>query len=163
MHRSKPLNDRRLRTFVPLTSDDSGSASVEYLVVGMLLLVPLVYLIVALGTIQSHAMGTAAAARYVARTIATAESEATASAATERTLQALADEYSINPTRLEVRVECTPSGATCPTAGATITVTVTAGAALPLIPPIFGLDRAASVPVEATSTQKVSRFWTADS
>ncbi|MBB2974729.1 hypothetical protein FHX49_000270 [Microbacterium endophyticum] len=142
--------------------DDAGSASVEFLVVGMLLLVPLVYLIVALSTIQSHAMGTAAASRYIARTIATAGSGAAASTSTERALQMLADEYAMDAAQIEISVDCAPSAFSCPEAGTTVTVTVRAGATLPLVPPIFGLDNATAIPIEASSTQKVSRFWNAN-
>ncbi len=36
---------------------------------------------------------------------------------------------------------------------------VAARAALPLVPDVLGLDRVASIPIEATAVQKVSRFW----
>jgi hypothetical protein len=38
-------------------------------------------------------------------------------------------------------------------------VTVRANVSLPLVPPILGLERLATVPVEASAAQKVSRFW----
>ena len=42
---------------------------------------------------------------------------------------------------------------------ATLTVTVRTRVALPLVPPVLGLDRAASIPIEASSAQRVSRLW----
>ncbi len=47
-------------------------------------------------------------------------------------------------------------------AGATIVVTVTTRVQLPLVPELFGLDRATAVPVQAQAVQKVSRLWGAE-
>lgn len=57
--------------------DDRGSAVVEFVTLGMLLLVPVVYLVLTLGRIQAAAFATDAAAREAARTFTTAEDEAT--------------------------------------------------------------------------------------
>ena len=56
-------------------------------------------------------------------------------------------------------MSCSPAGAACPSAGATVIVTVTTRVSLPFVPPIFGLDKAASIPLEAAAAQKVSRLW----
>lgn len=74
-------------------------------------------------------------------------------------LAEIADEYGIAPGALDVSVQCTPSGADCPSAGVTVTVTVTTRASLPLVPAVLGLDRAAAIPIEARAMQKVSRQW----
>ena len=55
-----------------------------------------------------------------------------------------------------------PTGGACPEAGATLVVTIRTTVALPLVPPVLGLDRLASIPVEASAVQKVSRFWEAE-
>ena len=46
-----------------------------------------------------------------------------------------------------------------PEAGSTLVVTIQTRVALPLVPPVLGLDRLASIPIEASAAQKVSRFW----
>ena len=56
------------------SADDRGSAALEFILVGMLLLVPLVYLIVSLGLIQGQSLGAEAGARHIARALSTAES-----------------------------------------------------------------------------------------
>ncbi|WP_302848253.1 hypothetical protein [Microbacterium sp. cf046] len=38
-------------------------------------------------------------------------------------------------------------------------MTVQTRVALPLVPPVLGLERVASIPVEASAVQKISRFW----
>lgn len=139
---------------------EEGSAALEFIVGGVVLLVPIVYLVVALGMIQGGALGVESAARHVARTVATADGAADADARAARVLAAVVDEYDIDRTALEVSVVCVGGGSsTCPDAGATVRVTVASRVALPLVPPVLGLDRVARVGVEATSVQKVSRYW----
>ncbi|MCT9820396.1 TadE family protein [Microbacterium sp. W1N] len=137
---------------------ETGSAAIEFIFAGLVLLVPIVYLIVALGTIQGQAMGTQAAARQLARTIATAPDPGDADGRAERVVAAIADEYGMAPADLRVRIGCAPAGAACPSAGATLRVTVSTRVALPLVPPVLGLDDLVAVPVEASAVQKVSRY-----
>ena len=49
---------------------DEGSAALEFILVGLVLLVPIVYLIVALGLIQGQSLGVETGARQLARPIA---------------------------------------------------------------------------------------------
>ena len=79
-----------------------GSAALEFIVAGMVLLVPIVYMIVALGQIQSHAFGVETAARQAARVIATSTDSQTADAATRRIMAAVAIEYGIDPGDVEL-------------------------------------------------------------
>lgn len=139
--------------------DDNGSAALEFIAVGVVLLVPLVYLIIALGSIQEQTLGAEAAARHTARAIALAPDAESAQSSGERVLASVSEQYGIDPDSAEVSVTCGPATTACPSAGATITVVVAAKVSLPLIPAIFGLDEAASVSVEGTAVQKVSRLW----
>lgn len=143
-----------------LLREERGAASLEFVTVGLVMLLPLIYLIVALGAIQAHSLGVEAAARHTARTIALADGTAAAGARADAVLTAVANEYGIDPGGLAVSVTCVPAASTCPAAGATVLVTVRARVLLPLVPAVLGLDRIASVPVAATAAQKVSRFWT---
>lgn len=138
---------------------DEGSAPLEFILVGLLLLTPIVYLIVALGAIQGQALGVETGARQLARTIATSPDLLTADARADRVREAIVAEYGLDPATVAVTVDCAQTSTTCPAAGAILTVTVRAEATLPLVPPILGLEKIARVPVEATSVQKVSRLW----
>ncbi|GAB3272857.1 TadE family protein [Microbacterium lacusdiani] len=153
MRRSNRCRDaaRRLRRLI---ADDAGSAALEFLTVGVLMLVPLTYLVLALGQIQSQTLGVESAARFTARVIASGP----AAGDPDAVLASVTREYGIQS--FDADVSCRPAGP-CPAQGGTVLVTVTASVKLPLVPPLLGLDRLAVVPVEATAVQKVSRFWEA--
>jgi hypothetical protein len=155
---SSPSTDPRLP---PTRTDDAelGSASLEFILGGVLLLVPLVYLVTALGLIQGHALGAEAGARHIARTVATADGAADARERAERVLAFVVEEYRLDAESVHLDYVCRPSGVTCPQAGATLVVTLTSRVPLPLVPPVFGWERSAAIPVEATAAQRVSRFW----
>lgn len=138
---------------------EAGSAALEFIIVGMLLLVPLVYLIVSLGMIQGQSLGAEAGARHIARAVSTAENADAARDRADRILRAVIDEYALDADAVSVSLDCRPAGVACPEAGATVIVTVRTDVTLPLVPPVLGLDRVARIPVEASAAQKVSRFW----
>lgn len=138
---------------------ERGSASLEFIVVGLVLLVPIVYLVVALGALQSAALGAEAGARHVARAIATASGPDEAQQRADAILATVNREYRLDPAGTAVAISCRPATATCPAAGSTVVVRIDTRVALPFMPAIWGLDRATAIPVEAMSAQKVSRFW----
>lgn len=154
MPRANPSTDHPDRDL-----GDDGSAALEFIFVGLLLLVPVVYLVVALGAIQGQSLGVEAAARHIARAVATSEGADDADLRAARVLDAVTEEYDIDPATLDIAIACADAATPCPRAGATVVVTVRASVSLPLVPPLLGLDRLAAVPVEATSAQRVSRFW----
>jgi Flp pilus assembly protein TadG len=156
MLRSSPSTDP---TADEADDRERGSAALEFILVGMLLLVPLVYLIVSLGLIQGQSLGAEAGARHIARALSTAEDSDAAHRSAELILRSVVDEYALDPDAVAVSLECRPAGAECPEAGATVVVTIRTRVALPLVPPVLGLDRLASIPLEASAVQKVSRFW----
>lgn len=155
MHPSKHWSD---------TDDvaERGSAALEFILVGLLLLVPIVYLIVSLGMIQGQSLGAEAGARHIARTVSQASDAASARERADRVLGIVVEEYGLDPEAVEIGFTCRPAGAACPEPGATLVVTVRTRIALPFVPPVLGLDRLASIPVEASAAQKVSRFWGAE-
>jgi Flp pilus assembly protein TadG len=144
---------------VPRDDPERGSAALEFILVGVVLLVPIVYLIVTLGIVQQHSLGAVSAARHVARAISTASDSAEADERARRVMAAVADEYDMDAATVDVSVTCTPAEGHCPQAGSTIVVTVRTTVTLPLVPALLGLDRIAAVPIEATGLQRVSRLW----
>ncbi|BDZ37777.1 TadE family protein [Microbacterium suwonense] len=155
----RPSNPSTSSELGPRWADDTGSAALEFITVGVLLLVPLVYLVLTLGAVQEQTLGAEAAARHTARVIGQAPDADTAAARGDGVLQSVIREYGMDADAVDVSIRCRPSGAACPTAGSTVIVTVTTRVSLPFMPPLFGLDRIAAIPVQAESAQKTSRLW----
>ena len=63
---------------------DDGSAALEVATMGFILLVPLVYLVVVIGAIQSAALAAEGAARQAARVVTLSTTDAAARDAAER-------------------------------------------------------------------------------
>lgn len=156
MPRSNAWIDRIRRGSLP---DDAGSAAIEFIFVGVLMLVPLVYLILTLGLIQGQALGVEAGARHIARAVATASDPEAAARRAREVRAAVTDDFGLDPRTVEVSMTCVPRGAACPSAGATVRVTMAARVALPLVPHLLGLNRWASIRVESHAAQHVSQFW----
>jgi len=141
-----------------VSDDDAGTAPLEFILAGLLLLVPIVYLIVALGVIQQQSLGAESGARHIARAIATAPDAASARDRADAVARSIVEEYGIDRDELDLALSCRPAG-DCPRAGATLVVTIRTRVALPLVPPVLSLDRLASVPLSASSAAKISRVW----
>lgn len=138
------------------TAGERGSASLEFLTVGIILLVPLVYLVLALAAIQAGALGVEGAARQAARVAVAATAEAESDAAVARAVQVALADYGIDAAAASVTVRC--DRADCSEAGVRVSVSVAARVELPLVPDFLALSAVGSVPVEASATQTVSRF-----
>ena len=156
---SRSIADRLRSRLARILREDGGSASLEFLTVGLLMLVPLIYVVVALGQIQHQALGAEAAARHVARAISLSSDAASAGSSASQVLSAVMAEYDLDASITSLSISCVPASASCPTAGSTVRVSVATRVSLPLAPPVLGLDQVASVPVEASAVQRMSRFW----
>ncbi|MGF3054088.1 TadE/TadG family type IV pilus assembly protein [Microbacterium sp. YY-03] len=143
-----------MRRLKRLIGEERGSASLEFIGAGMLLLVPLVYLIIALAQIQSHSFGVDAAARYATRVLAQSPDAVDLVASN---VAVIAQQYGLSPEALQVAISCIEPGP-CPVPGGLVTVTVTAHSPLPLMPDFLTVDGGASVTVSASSTHRVSDY-----
>lgn len=135
---------------------EEGSASLEFLTVGLILLVPLVYLVLAVAAVQGGAFAVEGAARHAARVAVLQQDEVGMDAAVEAAVRLALDDYGVDASRADIAVDC--SAADCLAPGGRVEVSVRAEIALPLVPEVLSLDRVASVPVQAASVQTVSRL-----
>lgn len=138
--------------------DDSGSAVVEFVTLGVLLLVPVVYLVLTLGRLQAGAFAVEGAAREAARAFTTAEDE-TAGAAHARAavLLALHDQgfRDVHPgSALSVQCETDP----CLQAESLVRVRVELDVVLPGVPRFVDAVVPSRVPVRADAVAVVDRF-----
>lgn len=138
---------------------ERGSASLEFVTAGLVLLVPIVYLVIAMSTIQGAALAVEGASRQAARVFVESATPAEANASAERAVRFALADYGISADDVTVEISCTPRPSECLTRRGFVTVVVTSRAVLPLVPSALDLDVPLSVPLSSTSTQQVSRFW----
>lgn len=147
-----------MRRSNPRPDAEAGSAAVEFLTLGVLLLVPLVYLVLALGALQGAAFAAEGAARQAARVLVLAPTDADGrSAAAEAVRIGLAD-WHVPVSAAAVGVRCAPDPADCLVPRGSVTVTVRLAVALPLLPPALHVGAPGTIPVEAHAVQRVSMF-----
>ncbi len=138
---------------------EEGSALLEFLTLGVLLLVPVVYLVVALGQLQAASFAVEGASREAARVLASAPDEAQAARQVDAVVamalrdQGLAGEGDPAPV---VTVFC--SDRPCTTPETRVGVTVELEVLLPGVPAFVDAAIPARVPVSATGESVVERF-----
>jgi len=138
--------------------DDAGSASLEFITAGLLLLVPLVYLVLTISAIQSASLATEGAARQAARVYVQAPTDAAGRAGAARALELALDDHGVDG-EVALSIRCTPRPDFCHTRQGWVSVDVAVEVPLPLVPPVLELRVPLAVPIESTATQQVSRFW----
>jgi len=148
---------RRSRRWTDVLTEE-GSASIEFITVGILMLVPTVYLVLALSSIQSASFAVEGAARQASRVFVQAETLAEAQAAASRAVAVTLADYGLDAGDARVVISCRPNPADCLTRRGFVTVTISTVAPLPLFPAVLETDIPPGVPIDAVSTEQVSRF-----
>lgn len=137
----------------PVRRDERGSALVEFTWLGILLMVPLVYLVLSVFEVQRGAFAVSAAARSAARAYSLAESDEAGRRAAQQVIDAALADQHLDPGSASFELSCTPDPHACQQPGSIITVTVRTQVDLPLLPdalggnkPSFRLDATQQVP-----------------
>lgn len=136
-------------------SADRGSAAVEFIALATVLLVPVVYLVLTIGSLQSGALAAEGAARQAARIWAASASVTGREAAAARAVDIATRDFGFEPGRVHWTRSCPDS---CSAPGSTVTVRVSIDVPLPLIPPVLDLPERATIRVNAEASQPISRF-----
>lgn len=131
---------------------ERGSAIVEFHFLGILLLVPLVYLVLTVLDVQRTAYGVTQAAREAGRLYVATGDEGAARAAAAVALR----DHDVDPAQVEVAFGC--SADPCFQPGAEVTVSVGTDVALPLVPDVLADAANAVVPVSASHAAVVDRY-----
>lgn len=138
--------------------EDSGSAALEFVTAGMLLLIPVVYLVIVLAQVQAAALATEGAARHAARVFVDSPTVDLASArASQSVHDALAD-FALSADNISAYSVTCSTANDCLRPGSRVRVSLSYEVALPFVPHIFNLERYVRIPVTATAMQTVSRF-----
>ena len=130
------------------TQDQRGTALVEVTWLSILLLVPLLYVVLAVFDVQRAAFALSGAARSAGRAYVLAPDEASAmQRARAAAAVALADQ-DLELARLELAVSCEPRPSDCLAPGSVVQVDLRYPVALPLVPTALGASTP-SIRVEA--------------
>lgn len=140
-------------------STEQGSASLEFITAGLLLLVPLVYLILALSAVQAATLAVDGAVRQASRVFVQSPSVGAARSAAARAIEVTLADYGLDAARASVAITCRPRPAACLTRRGFVTVSIGIVVPLPLQPPFLDTGLPAGLRVSATATEQVSRFW----
>lgn len=137
--------------------DDAGSAIVEFSWLALLLMVPLVYLIVAVFRVQDGAYGVTAAARDAGRAFVTAADSGTGDSRARSAAEIVLADHHLALGDGDLTITC--SSSPCLTPGASVTVSISAAVRIPLVPNLFG-GGPPSVAVSATHLEVVDPYST---
>lgn len=144
-----------VRTLMARARDDSGAAVVEFVILVVLALVPLVYVVLAAMEVQSAAYAVTQGAREAGRAFAQADSpsQALGDARTAARI-ALADQgFESAPDSL--RIDC---AGPCLAPGSTVTVRLGLRVALPFLPDSLASSTPGAVPVSAEHVVPIDEY-----
>lgn len=135
--------------------EDRGSAVLEFIVIGVLILVPMAYIVMSVMRVQAATMASTQAVREAARAYATADSVAEGRAAAITAAQVAFEDQGFLLPESALRVDCLGG---CLAPGSSIQVDLDWRVDLPWIPASLSQGRSASVPIDAVHTARVDTY-----
>ena len=135
---------------------ERGSALVELTWLGLLLLVPLLWIVLSVFEVQRGAFAVSGAARAAGRAYTLAPSDAIGQARAQAAARQVLVDHGIGELPLGMAVTCAPAG-DCHVPGAVITVQVRSRVDLPLLPDVLG-GGAPSFALNASHTVPIGQF-----
>lgn len=133
---------------------DEGRAIIEFIFLGILLLLPLVYLVLAAARVQAGAFSASLAGREAGRAFVTARTDSDAEARARAAAALAFEDFAFE----EGEVTLTCDGTPCLRPGGAITATATITVPLPLVPDFIADHVPSSVTVSSTHVSTVDRF-----
>lgn len=133
-------------------SREEGSALVELTWLGLLLMIPLVYVVISIITVQRSAYGSTEAARAAGRAFTLAPDVQTAHQRAFLAAQVALRDQGVDLAPREMVILCRPTPSSCLQPGSSVEVRLHLQVALPLVPTTFGRT-AASVAVDASHVE----------
>jgi Flp pilus assembly protein TadG len=137
--------------------DESGTALVEFIWLGLLMLVPLVYVMWSVFDAQRGAFGASAASRAAGRAFVLSPDQETGYDRAEQAARVALEDQGIDVDVADVRITCAPEPDDCLTAGSVITVEVVVQQPLPLVPSALG-GSAPSVRLSSTHVEPYGTY-----
>ncbi|GAB3255585.1 TadE/TadG family type IV pilus assembly protein [Nocardioides dilutus] len=141
--------------------DERGSALVELSWLGILLLVPMLWILLSVFEVQRGAFAVSSAARTAGRAFALAPNDAVGQARAEAAVRRALDDQGLDGAGFTLRVTCTPIPADCHSGTSVVTVRVDTQVSIPLLPDVLGGD-APSFALDATHAVPVGQYQEID-
>lgn len=134
---------------------ESGSAVVEFVFLGVLLLVPVVYFVITVAALQGASFAATGAADHAAKSFARAADDASARASAEAAVKVAMADFGLADHTAHLELTCDRSP--CLQAGAAVRAAVRVDVPLPFSPVAQGFGLTVGR-VDASATQIVGRF-----
>ncbi|WP_307497500.1 hypothetical protein [Arthrobacter woluwensis] len=141
------------RTLVVSGASEQGSATVEFVFLSLLVLIPVLYFVLTVTRIQAAGFAVTGAADQASRLAVHSKDERSARLAMDRAVELALADQDLPTGTAQLTVTCQPED--CQRPGTAVTVEVTVDVQLPFTPPGLGLDVAH---LSASGTQIVGRF-----
>ena len=118
--------------------DESGTAIIEFCWLAILLLIPLLYVVIAVFDTQRTAYAASSAARNAGRAFVTSPTEAAAFGRARAAARLAFRDQGLSDAPISLRVRCSPQPHNCLAPGSVIGIEVRSSARLPLVPDALG-------------------------
>jgi hypothetical protein len=141
--------------------DERGSALVELSWLGILLLVPMLWIVLSVFEVQRGAFAVSSAARSAGRAYTLAPNDAVGRSRAEAEVRRALDDQGLDGAGFTLRVTCTPFPADCLAGTSMVTVEVSSQVRIPLLPEVLGGD-APIVALDATHSVPVGQYQEVD-
>jgi Flp pilus assembly protein TadG len=141
--------------------DERGSALVELSWLGLLLLVPMLWIVVSVFEVQQGAFGVSSAARSAGRAYALAPNDAVGRSRAEAAVRLALDDQGLEDEPFTLRVTCEPFPADCHSGTSVITVRVFTQVKVPMLPEVLG-GEAPAFALDSTHTVPIGQYQEVD-
>ncbi|MCW2757923.1 MAG: hypothetical protein JWO46_1669 [Nocardioidaceae bacterium] len=136
---------------------EDGTAIIEFVWLAILLLVPLVYIVIAVFDTQRTAYAASTAARSATRAFVTSPDEASARVRANAAARLAFADQGLEGAPLDVVIRCRPDPDNCLAPGEVVSAEVRSSVALPLIPDVLG-DNVPRISVSALHQSPYGTF-----
>ncbi|MBG6216632.1 putative membrane protein [Arthrobacter sp. CAN_A6] len=133
---------------------EAGSAVVEFTFLGLLLLVPVVYLVLTVGQLQGGSFAVVGAADQAAKVYADAETAEQADLRARQAVMLAVSDFGFSGEQVLIDIACE---GVCLSPASSVTVVVELQVPLPLIPTMPGINTSVAS-LTSTATQIVERY-----
>ncbi|HEU4568125.1 MAG TPA: hypothetical protein VFR99_08825 [Marmoricola sp.] len=137
--------------------EETGTAIVELIWLALLLIVPLLYVVIAVFDTQRTAYAASVAARSASRAFVTAPDQRTGYARARLAARLAFADQGVDHPHLSLVIRCRPSPGACLTPGSVVSAYVASAAELPLMPHALGRNTP-RITVDAVHRSPYGRF-----